>query len=653
MSFEVFETPPGSPDFQTELASQLAQLVPEAVADGKIDIIKLQELLSSDASSTNERFGLTWPGKRQALRVAQSPTTATLKPDFGNSRNWSDTKNVFISGDNLEVLKILQKYYHAKIKLIYIDPPYNTGRDFVYQDSFKDSATSYLEWTRQVTEDGKKLSSNSETEGRYHSNWLNMMYPRLKLARNLLSEDGIIAISIDDIEHAGLVQMVREIFGEDNFLASVARVSKKTSNKGTHFAPSKDHIVVTARNSRKLPPLMAEVSEEYVKKFSEKDERGNYATVGLYQASLDPMRGCSNQRYWVEAPDGTYVIPPGPNVPELVEDGSNRSPESREDKVWRWSYESYLKQKELLVFKKTNTSPLQKPDGTQSEWNVYTKYYLQDRLEDGIRPRDFIEDATNDLGTKTLISLGLGSYFDFAKPTQLIRKILTWVNDPEATVLDFFAGSSTTAHAVLLANAEDGGNRRFIQVQLPEPTPEDSEARKAGYATISDLSATRIKLAAEAIEKEQQSKLANEADPTDFGFRAYKLGETNFAKWKVSSSVDQKQLSSQLLGLTESANDDSSEDDLLTEILLKQGYSLSEKIENVEIGKLQIRSVGDGLVLAYLDEHNKPTLEQLRLLVDAEPARIIVLADVFKGDDQLKTNLAQLCRTKDIELWTA
>lgn len=653
MSFEVFETPPGSPDFQTELASQLAQLVPEAVSDGKIDLIKLQELLASDASGTNERFGLSWPGKRQALRVAQSPTTATLKPDLSNSRNWTDTKNVFISGDNLEVLKVLQKHYHAKIKVIYIDPPYNTGRDFVYQDNFKDSATSYLEWTRQVTEDGKKLSSNSETEGRYHSNWLNMMYPRLKLARNLMTEDGIIAISIDDIEHAGLVQMVREIFGEDNFLASVARVSKKTSNKGTHFAPSKDHIVVAARNSRKLPPLMAEVSEDYIKKFSEKDERGNFATVGLYQASLDPMRGCSNQRYWVEAPDGTFVIPPGPNVPELIQDGSNRSPESREDKVWRWSYESYLKQKELLVFKKTTTSPLQKPDGTQSEWNVYTKYYLEDRLEDGIRPRDFIEDATNDLGTKTLIALGLGSYFDFAKPTQLIRKILTWVNDPEATVLDFFAGSSTTAHAVLMANAEDGGNRRFIQVQLPEPTPEDSEARKAGYATISDLSATRIKLAAEAIEKEQQSKLADEAGPPDFGFRAYKLGETNFTKWKVSSTVDQKQLATQLLGLTESANDESSQDDLLTEILLKQGYSLSEKIETVEIGKLQIRSVGDGLVLAYLDEHNKPTLDQLRLLVDAEPARIIVIEDVFKGDDQLKTNLAQLCRTKDIELWTA
>ena len=653
MNDEIFETPSSSPNFQTELAAQLAELVPEAVSDGKIDVAKLQELLAADASETSERFGLVWPGKRQALRVAQAPTTATLKPDFENSRNWNETKNVFIAGDNLEVLKVLQKHYHSKIKVIYIDPPYNTGRDFVYQDNFKDAASAYLEWTRQVNEDGKKVSSNSETDGRYHSNWLNMMYPRLKLARNLMSEDGIIAISIDDIEHAGLVHMVREIFGEDNFLASVTRVSKKTSNKGTHFAPSKDHLVVAARNVGKLPPLMAEVSEAYKKKFSEKDARGNFATVGLYQASLDPMRGCSNQRYWIETPDGGFVIPPGPNVPETVEDGFNRSPESREDKVWRWSYESYLKQKELLVFKKTSTSPLQNPDGTQAQWNVYTKYYLEDRLEDGIRPRDFIEDSTNDLGTKTLISLGLGSYFDFAKPTQLINKILTWVADPDAIVLDFFAGSSTTAHAVLLANEEDGGNRRFIQVQLPEPTPEDSEARKAGFSTISDLSATRIKRAAEAIEKDQLDKLANSSIAPDRGFRAYKLSETNFTKWKVSSSIAQADLEAQLFDLKDSANDDATSDDLLTEILLKQGYSLSEQIEKIEIAGLEVHSIGQGLVLAYIDEHSKPTMEMLRNLVDELPAKLIVLEDVFKGDDQLKTNLAQLCRSKNVELWTA
>ena len=211
------EVPGASPDFRTDLAAQLAALVPEAVADGKIDTKKLAELLGDDAADENERFGLFWPGKKRALRAAQAPTTATLKPDVANSKDWDTTQNVFIEGDNLEVLKILQRHYHNKIKLIYIDPPYNTGKDFVYPDNFTEGLDTYLEWTRQVNEEGKKVSTNSETEGRYHSNWLNMMYPRLKLARNLLTDDGVIFISIDDHEVANLRRLCDEVFGENTF----------------------------------------------------------------------------------------------------------------------------------------------------------------------------------------------------------------------------------------------------------------------------------------------------------------------------------------------------------------------------------------------------------------------------------------------------
>lgn len=645
---DLYETPSGTPNFKTELAAQLSELVPEAIADGKVDVEKLKELLDDDVADSSERFGLFWPGKKRALRAAQQPTTATLKPDFENSKDWDTTKNVFIEGDNLEVLKILQKHYHGKIKMIYIDPPYNTGKDFIYPDNYKEGLATYLEWTRQVNEEGKRVSTNSESEGRYHSNWLNMMYPRLKLARNLLKEDGVIFISIDDGEHAGLVHMVREIFGEDNYLASVARVSKKTSNKGAHFAPSKDYVVAIARRASALPPLMDEVSEDYRNKFSERDDRGLFATVGLYQASLDPLRGCSNQRYWIEAPDGTFVLPPGPNRPATIADGFNRSPENREDRVWRWSYESYLKQKELLVFKRTSSSPLQDSTGKQSPWNVYTKYYLEDRLQDGIRPRDFLDNLTNDLGTKELIKLGLGNYFDFAKPTQLIERLATWVNDPDAIVMDFFAGSGTTAQGVMQANAADGGSRRFIVVQLPEPTPEGSEARRAGYSTISSLARKRLELVAESVRQ----SLAGQT--VDVGFRAYALSDTHFAKWHISSDADAMALEQHLLQLRESADDDATPDSLLTELLLKQGYSLTEQIDDVEIDGLTLKSVGEGLVLAYLDEHHKPTLQQLRSVLDrSELARFIILEDAFNGDDELKTNLVQEAKTRGVELWTA
>ncbi len=237
----------GSPDFRTELAEQLAELAPEAIADGKIDVEKLKELLQGDASDTSERFGLFWPGKKRAMRAAQTPTTATLRPDKENSKDWDTTQNVFIEGDNLEVLKVLQKHYHGKIKMIYIDPPYNTGKDFVYPDNFKEGLETYLEWSKQVNEEGKKLSSNSESEGRYHSNWLNMMYPRLKLARNLLTRDGAIFVSIDDSELENLKRMLNEVFGENNFVGSFIW-SGGRKNDSKFISTSHEYVLCFARN---------------------------------------------------------------------------------------------------------------------------------------------------------------------------------------------------------------------------------------------------------------------------------------------------------------------------------------------------------------------------------------------------------------------
>ncbi|MBL8087446.1 MAG: site-specific DNA-methyltransferase [Chthonomonas sp.] len=643
----IHETPGSTPDFKTELAAQLAELMPEVVADGKIDVIKLRELLGEDVGSDTERFGLFWPGKKRALRAAQEPTTATLRPDKANSKDWDTTKNVFIEGDNLEVLKILQKHYHNKIKLIYIDPPYNTGKDFVYPDNYKEGLETYLEWTRQVNEEGKKVSTNSESEGRYHSNWLNMMYPRLKLARNLLADDGIILISIGDDEQANLKKLCDEVFGEVNQIGVVPRIAKRTSDKGTFFRPTKDYVLAYARRVDYLQEFgIAKDANPDNYPLEEKDGR-KYKQSGasLYQPSLDAR---PNQRYYIEAPDGSLIIPPGTVFPEKRADAEKVKPKSNSDKVWRWSVETYLAQKDRLIFTKASSkNPLLDENGNQSKWNIYPKVYHDEDQHATLHPEDVIYDFPNSQGTKELKALGVP--FAFAKPVGLLEFLIKLVNDDDAIILDFFAGSATTAHAVMALNAKDGGTRRFIQVQLPEPTPDDSEAFQLGFETISEIARSRITLAGEKLAQ----SMGLESHNLDVGFRCYKLVDTNFSKWRVSSGIDRTALEQHLFSLLETARDDTKPDDLLAEILLKQGYSLTEKITESNIAGLDVRIVGDNLVIAYLTESVKPTLDQVRAIVDEAPARIIMLEDAFQGDDELKTNLAQLCKSKGIELWTA
>lgn len=632
---DMYETPSGTPDFKTELAAQLSELIPEAIADGKVDVEKLKELLGDDVGDDRERFGLFWAGKKRALRAAQEPTTATLKPDVENSKDWDTTKNVFIEGDNLEVLKILQKHYHGKIKMIYIDPPYNTGKDFVYPDNYKEGLETYLEWTRQVNEKGKKVSTNSESEGRYHSNWLNMMYPRLKLARNLLSDDGVLVASIGPDEVANLHKLVAEIFGERNFLSLVPRVAKTTSDSGDFFAPSVDYLVVAARNVSALSGFSRPLDAQDIKSYTRSDTRGRYKTVGFYQASLTLERS-RNARYYLDAPDGSKVIPP-------------------DNKRWRTVRETYdeFVANDEIVFLEVKSSPLFDEHGNQSKWNVYTKQYLDRRMSEGRTPRDFIADYPNVLGTKTVKALGIP--FDFPKPVELIKYLLTLTGVQSGhLVLDFFSGSATTAHAVMALNAEDGGDRRHLQVQLPEPVPADSDAFRAGFETIADVSRARIDRAASTLVNQLESQLGSRETLLDFGYRSYRLADTNFTKWRVASDAEGTALEQHLLDLRDSADDDATPDLLLTELLIKQGYSLTEQIGDAVVDGLKLKSVGDGLVLAYLDEHAKPTLLQLRAVLNSDGlARFIILEDAFKGDDELKTNLVQEAKTRGVELWTA
>jgi adenine-specific DNA-methyltransferase len=444
-----------------------------------------------------------------------------------------------------------------------------------------------------------------------------MMYPRLLLARNILTENGLLCISIDDIEHANLVEIVKEIFGEENYLGSVARVQKKTSNKGTHFAPSKDYVVMVARSAIALAPFMDDVSEDYRAKFSELDDRGHFATVGLYQAALDPMRGCTNQRYWIECPDGTFAIPPGRTFPETVEDASNRPPASGNDKVWRWSYASYLQKKELLVFKETKTSPLIDPDGKQSKWNVYTKYYLEDRVQDGIRPRDFLDDFPNELGTKALKLLGMDGLFDFPKPVELIQKFLTWIHDDKALVFDFFAGSGTTGHAVMQQNSVDFGTRKYVLVTLPEATPENSKARDLGIETVSEITRLRLRKVAE-----------NYADGSSSGLRCLKLTKSSFFSTDVEAA-------NELLLLSETLDTSASNDSIASEALLKTGVQLGKRWDRVQlVGQDSVVSDGVCVVLS-----RSLSDDIVQAAIDLEAVHtVIFLEDSFAGRDSVKAN---------------
>lgn len=620
---DIHEVPSHTPDFRTELAEELARLVPEAVADGKIDVEKLRELLDEDAANDGrERFGLMWPGKARALKAAQAPTTATLVPDRENSKDWDTTQNVFIEGDNLEVLKILQKHYHGKIKMIYIDPPYNTGNDFIYPDNYKEGLQTYLEWTNQVSEGGKKLSSNPESAGRYHSNWLNMMYPRLKLARNLLSEDGIIFVSIDDHEDVRLRQVLDDVFGESNFVGRFVWKKGGTGKNDSRFAVVEHEYVIAYARDASVSQFELDPDGRASTSYNRSDETGNFSLIRLdsktlgYMESLDfEITDLSGNSYWPEQPKG-----------------------KRRQARWRWSRSKVESEFDSLVFE---------------NGYVYTKNYEKS----GAKPRSILYEerfgVTRTGAAQAERVMGMAGVFDYPKPVSLIRFFLSIASSPDCLVLDFFSGSGTTAHAVMQLNAEDGGSRRHIQVQLPEPVGSDSEAAKAGFATIADVSRERIRRAGQKISEELGEPLSTRESPLDVGFRSYRLSETSFVKWRETSATDQNALEERLAGLRGSADDHATPEMLLTELLLKQGYSLTERVSETEIAGLRVWSVAEGAMLAIMDEHVKPSLEQLRAVVEAGAVRLVILEDVFAGDDQLKTNLVQHAKTHGVELWSA
>lgn len=639
-----------SMDIIGEQKEKLRQLFPEVFTENKIDFEKLKLTLGEAIEVGKERYGMTWPGKADCFKIIQNSSIGTLKPCREESVNFDTTENLFIEGDNLEVLKLLQKSYYAKVKMIYIDPPYNTGNDFIYPDDYKENLTTYLRYTGQVDAGGKRFSTNTDTEGRFHSKWMNMMYPRLFLAKNLLRDDGVIFISIGQTEISNLLLLCNEIFGEENKIRIITRLMKKGGSKGRYFSPNTEYILVYCRSIEQVKDFRLPLEQSFIDKIyiqiekngPNKDER--FREMGLYQAGLDIR---SNQRYWIKCPDGTYVIPPGRAIPQKISEGEQVKPE-KGDGVWRWTYERYKQELQLnnIVFKKTDTSSLRDEKGNQSKRNIYTKIWLKDRLEEGRVPVDYIDKFENRLSSRELKELDIP--FDFAKPKGLIKNLVEIIDfQTDDIVLDFFAGSATTAHAVIDLNKEDCGNRKFIMIQLPELCDENSEAFKAGFKNISDIGKERIRRVIKNIEKEKDGTLFKDKE-LNLGFKVFKLDKSNFKIWDTEQiSPDKASIEKQLELHINHIDYKASQDDILYEILLKAGFELTTKIEKIKLAGEAVYSIEGGAMFICLEK--ELTKEAIKAMAEKQPSRVICLDQGFANNDQLKTNAVQIMKSKGVD----
>lgn len=636
-------------DIVADNIAKLKKIFPEVFCEDKVDFERLQEVLGNYIEDKEERYRFEWNGKSKAIRISQTPSTGTLRPCKEESKDWDTTQNLYIEGDNLEVLKLLQKSYQNKIKMIYIDPPYNTGKDFVYKDDFRDNLWNYLALTGQLDEEGKKNSTNSETSGRYHTDWLNMMYPRLRLSRNLLSDDGVIFISIGQDELHNIIKLCDELYGEENRIGIVSRLMKSGGNKGRFFSPNIDYIVIYARNITFTKDFKGEMSEELIKKVYNQVEKSGirkgeyYRSMGLYQSSLDAR---PNQRYFIECPDGTLVVPPGETMPNNNNEGEKVIPKPT-DGVWRWTYDRYYIEKEKgnAEFKETTNGVLIDKDGNPSKWNIYTKIWLKDRQDEGQTPVDIITKFENRHSAKELASISIP--FDFAKPIGLIKYLIYILQqDKDSIILDFFSGSATTANAVMEQNVEDNGKRRFIMVQLPEKVNNKSDAYKAGFKNICEIGKERIRRAGERILEENSDKVG--VSNLDTGFKVLKLDSSNIKKW----NPEYDELEQSFDDMLENFIPNRSEEDGVYEIMLKYGIDLTYPVEERVINDKKVFSIGFGALIICLDDNISLDvvngIVELKQELEPEICRVVFKDNGF-ATDSVKTNAIQILKRNNIK----
>jgi adenine-specific DNA-methyltransferase len=610
-----------SHDIAEDKRQELLRLFPEIRTEGsKLDFERLKLALGESLDVGKERYGMNWPGKSECFKAIQNPSLGTLLPCPEQSVNFENTENLIIEGDNLEVLKLLQKPYLGKVKMIYIDPPYNTGNDFIYPDDFAESLQTYLEYTGQVDAAGRKFGTNSDADGRFHSKWLNMMYPRLYLARNLLCERGVVFISIDDNEIENLRRICNEIFGEENFIATVIwQKNYAPKSSARHLSEDHDYIIIYARNSTVWQPELLPRTEQQdaVYKNPDNDPRGewrpnNLAARNYYSKGTYPIR-CPGGRLIEGPPKGSYWRVSEEKFGEL----------DREGRIW-WGQD-----KNNVPAPKIYLSEVKQGRVPQTLWFYSDVGHTQDAKRELM---EFVKFENTD------------NVIDSVKPSALIRRMLQIATkvDESDIVLDFFGGTGSTGHAVLVQNAEDNGNRRFILVQLPEPLTQ----KEKDLGTIADITKERVRRVITKLNDEDAGRLNMQGrEKQDRGFRVFELAESNLEPWNAGVPHDAPALERQLELQVNHIREGRTDQDILYEVLLKSGYPLTTPVQAITLAGKPVHSVAGGQLLICLER--KLTLELIRAMAQRKPERVVCLDEGFEANDQLKTNAAHIFEPTD------
>ena len=611
-----------SKDIVSENIEILKELFPEISSEDKIDFDQLRLILGEAIDDSKEKYSFTWPGKTQTIRESQKQSTGTLRPCKEESRNWDTTQNLYIEGDNLEVLKLLQKSYYNKIKCIYIDPPYNTGKDFIYPDNYRDNLENYLKLTNQIDLNlNLKLTNNTESNGRYHSNWLNMMYPRLKLARNLLKEDGCIFISINDIELENLKRMLNEIFGEENYICQFVWQSKSGGSHDEKYVVTEtEYIVLFAKNKDKLKLSKKEVhddsynlSDEFVQ------ERGKFKLKKL-DYRMTSSHYTESLNYPIDLPNGDILYPGGSN--KRSDEGWN----------WRWSKDKldWGIENNFIVIKKNNRGNL----------GVYSKQYEKvdnenNPISRSIPYRNLIysKDFSTTQASNEINKFFGFKIFEYAKPSKLIEYLIKISNAENEIILDFFSGAGTTADSVFKFNINNNLNNKFILVQLPENVDENSKGFNEGYKNICDIGKERIRRAGDKIIEEFGN------NDLDIGFKVFKLDSSNLENWDPDYNSIQQSLT------IDNIKEDRTNEDLVYEIMLKYGIDLTLPIENHG----NIYSIGFGALIICLDNNisKEITDEILKIAKNSSLSRVVFKDSGFASDAE-KTNIKEILKVNNI-----
>lgn len=660
-----------------EKQNELLRLFPEVRTDGgKIDFEKLKITLGQVIDTGKERYSVSWPGKAECFKTIQAPSLGTLRPLSKDSVNFDDSENLFIEGDNLEALKLLQKSYLNKIKVIFIDPPYNTGNDFIYPDDYSENLQTYLEYTSQADSQGKKFGTNLETDGRFHSKWLSMMYPRLYLARNLLSEDGCICIMISDVEYANLRSLMNDVFGEENYINTISVLTKVAAGasgggEDRRLKKNIEYLLIYAKNASEFTTLTHMYSEQplmdVIQEMRNNGESWKYTSILL---------GAEDRVLFANTKDGEgnpIQIFKRKNVKRTTINKVCKEEKISEEEAYRKYFDKIfsdtnaqtsirtrvieasgnLEDNELL---EVEYVPRSGRDKGKKVVHVYISntvrrvIWLSDVAEvrgDRVVKKEKLGTLWNDIDFNNVGKEGEVPFPNGKKPIQLIERCLELVNDKQGIVMDFFGGSCSTAHATMNLNAKDNGNRSFIVVQLPETVNESDDsletliefckAQKTPL-NIAEIGKERIRRSIKQIENEfPDSKIKN-------GFRVFKLADSNFKTW--SQDADPKEFAKQLELHVDHVKHDRTADDILYEVLLKSGFPLTTKVESQKFGKQNIYSIAGGMLLVCLEDNL--TLELIKHIAEQKPERVVCLDQGFANNDQLKANAVQIFRTKGI-----